>query len=219
MSKSKKHRVAKSSHELKLDLGSGEKPKEGFVGVDLHAVNPEILKVDLTKFPWPWEDESVSEVHCSHFIEHLPMVYVEPDGSYSHVPSASGVDLLIKFFNELYRILSPEGTALIICPAAQSSRAFQDPTHRRFIVGETFFYTWRKFRVENGLEHYLHATCDFDFNVNTAVVGDNAGRSEEVQRMRANTLWNVIMDFHVTMTKANRIPTIPQPMSLVAAKG
>jgi predicted SAM-dependent methyltransferase len=56
--------------EVKLDLGCGPNPKEGYIGVDIIKY-PNVHKVlDLTK-PWPWKNNSVDEIHCSHFIEHF----------------------------------------------------------------------------------------------------------------------------------------------------
>ena len=54
---------------LKLDLGSGIKPKQGYIGIDVRDNGQEVLW-DVTKgFPFP--DNSVSEIYSSHFIEHI----------------------------------------------------------------------------------------------------------------------------------------------------
>ena len=63
--------IEPNTKPLKLDLGAGQSPREGFEGVDLNAPNP-AHRVDLFSYPMPWEDSSVDELHCSHFIEHLP---------------------------------------------------------------------------------------------------------------------------------------------------
>ncbi len=54
---------------LKLDLGCGPNPREGFHGVDSIKFDKVGTVADLTK-PWPFENDSVDEVHCSHFVEH-----------------------------------------------------------------------------------------------------------------------------------------------------
>ena len=54
---------AAPSTSLKLDLACGQNPKEGFEGVDLYG-DKAAHKVDLLKFPWPWADASVDELHC-----------------------------------------------------------------------------------------------------------------------------------------------------------
>ncbi len=62
--------------------------------------------------PWPWADDSVDEVHCSHFVEHLD------------------ADERIHFANQLWRVLKPTGTARIVTPYGFSDRAFGDLTHK-----------------------------------------------------------------------------------------
>jgi hypothetical protein len=198
-------KLSPSRPELRLDLACGAKPENGFVGVDLYA--PGMQQVDLTKFPWPWADNSVLEIRCSHFVEHLPMVYVMPDGSYDVMAASGGVDLFIRFFNEVWRVLAPGGSALVIVPAVQSNRAFQDPTHRRFLTMESFFYLNGQFREINGLAHYLGATCAFDLDVKGSFDPKDpkiAGRTPEVQNEHMRTLRNVLMDWHATLVKPDK---------------
>ena len=57
--------------EVKLDLGCGKHKKEGFIGVDQAKVEGVDVVHDLKKTPWPWKANSVDEIHCSHFLEHL----------------------------------------------------------------------------------------------------------------------------------------------------
>ena len=56
---------------LKLDLACGQSPLKGFTGVDIWD-GAEVVQ-DLTIYPWPWEDSSVKEIHCSHYVEHIPL--------------------------------------------------------------------------------------------------------------------------------------------------
>jgi hypothetical protein len=48
---------------VRLDLACGQRCKEGFEGLDLYA--PAARKVDLLKFPWPIESDSVDELHIA----------------------------------------------------------------------------------------------------------------------------------------------------------
>jgi len=144
---------------LKLDLAAGQSPKDGFEGVDVWPQSKHV--VDLTRFPWPWADSSVAEVYCSHFIEHLPMQHVDPSGNYVQMGAPGAQDLLFKFFDEVWRVLVPHGWATIVVPNAFCVRGYQDPTHRRFIVAETFLYLHKPWRVAQKLDHY-NVTCDFD---------------------------------------------------------
>lgn len=200
--------IVHAPRELKLDLACGQNPKEGFEGVDLYAANAK-HKVDLFKFPFPWEDSSVSEIHCSHFIEHLPCREVEerdlalPAGldPAQHAElhrELIGKDFLFAFFDECYRILRPEGKMMVICPAASGDRAFQDPTHRRFIVQATFFYLWRQWRSDNGLSHY-RVNCNFDGNVGCSTLAEYNLRSPEVQAQKFAECRNQVIDWHATL--------------------
>src|SRR5262245_46557037 len=100
----KKSKSASTHKLLKLDLGCGRNPREGFEGVD-HMDFGQKHKVDL-RGPWPWKDKSVEEAHCSHFIEHLT------------------AKERIHFVNELHRVLIPNGKATVITPHWASMRAY-----------------------------------------------------------------------------------------------
>src|SRR5678816_2800742 len=125
--------IATSTDLVRYDLGCGSRCKEGFTGVDKFAKGDKIQNVDLFKFPWPWADNSVDELHASHFLEHIPAREVEdrdcqhPDkGMPSHL---YGTDMLCAFMDEAWRVLKPGGVFAIVVPNARNNRAFQDPTH------------------------------------------------------------------------------------------
>ena len=54
---------------MKLNLGCGDKKREGFCNVDICG-DPD-LKCDLSQFPWPFEDGTIDEVYSEHFLEHV----------------------------------------------------------------------------------------------------------------------------------------------------
>ena len=126
---------------MKLDLGCGNNRLEGFVRVDINPkVTPDVC-CNLLSFPWPWEDHSIEAVHCSHVIEHIPAVDVD------------GLDLLVRFFEEMYRVMQPGGMVFLRWPSPTAEPAFQDPTHRRFISRHFLAYlsaAWRKEMVSHG---------------------------------------------------------------------
>ena len=97
---------------MKLDIGCGKNKKEGFTGVDQYAMDGVDVVLNVAKDRWPWEDGSVEEAHCSHFLEHLDATE------------------RIHFYNELYRVLKVGGRATIITPHWASNRAYGDPTHK-----------------------------------------------------------------------------------------
>jgi hypothetical protein len=191
--------IESAPRELRLDLACGQTPREGFEGVDLYAPNAQ-HKWDVLSFPWPLADNSVDEVHCSHFIEHIPMVYLR-DGKVDLMGGIGGVDLLVAFFNECYRVMKRNAWMTVITPSLQSVRAFQDPTHRRFIPGEFFYYLNEEFRKVNGLDHYMGATCHFGFTV-TPTLAQGIGleaRCAEVQGEKVRHNWNTTMDIHARL--------------------
>jgi ubiquinone/menaquinone biosynthesis C-methylase UbiE len=134
---------------LKLDLGCGKNAREGFVGVDQIDFGQPIV-ADLRQ-KWPWEDNSVDEVHCSHFIEHL-----------------TG-EQRIHFVNELYRVLKPEGKALMIAPHWASARAYGDMTHQWPPVCEFWFLYmnkgWRDVNApHSGYNDNVHFEIGYNYN-------------------------------------------------------
>lgn len=184
---------------MKLDLGSGENPREGYEGVDLYAENAK-WKVNLLEFPWPWKDNSVQAIHCSHFIEHIPMCYANG----WPIPSdENDKDLLVRFFDECWRILPDGGELNLIWPALQSVRAFQDPSHRRFIPIETLNYFSKLWREANKLGHYL-GKCDFaimsaGYTPTDQMLKNGEFYSQEAANNAVSHHWNLTLDYIATL--------------------
>lgn len=103
---------------LRLNLGCGLKRLEGFLNVDREG-DPD-LRHDLEVAPWPWPDDSVSEVVLCHVLEHLgrePAVYLQ-------------------VFKELYRVCRDGATVRVIVPHHRHDNFFNDPTHVRAVTAE-----------------------------------------------------------------------------------
>lgn len=184
--------IAPPQVSVKLDLASGQTPREGFQSVDLYAPRVD-HRVNLRSFPWPWADASVDELHTSHFVEHLPMCEVKQGGRRK--------DLLFAFFDECFRILKPGAAMTVIVPALKTVRAFMDPTHRRFIPQETFLYLNAEWRRVNKLDHY-QVDCDFLVaNVLPTTQLEETLRSPEVQAKRFRECWDVALDLVATLKK------------------
>lgn len=167
-------------HPFRLDIACGQNKAPGFFGVDIAAAEGVDLVYDLEQFPWPFPDNSVDEATCSHYIEHTKD--------------------LIKFMNEVYRILKPGGKVLFLAPYYNSMRAWQDPTHTRAISEATFLYYNKDWRVANKLDHYP-IICDFDFTFGYNMTPDWAMRAEEARAFAIRHYTNVVSDIQAVLTK------------------
>ena len=106
---------------MKLNLGSGGRPLDDYINVDINAKAPRVNVVyDLNHYPWPFEDDSADEIFMSSCLEHL-------------------VDRN-RAMKEIYRVLKKGGLAKIIVPHFTYQLAFTDPTHKSFFAYNTFFY-------------------------------------------------------------------------------
>lgn len=95
-------------NEIKLMLGCGPMPihpqhleyvDDSWTFIDLYVKDPKIVKMDIRKLEYP--DNSVSEIYCSHAVEHLGLKEVVPT------------------FLEWYRVLKPGGKIIINVPDMQ----------------------------------------------------------------------------------------------------
>lgn len=200
---------------VRLDLACGQSCKEGFQGVDIAPCKGVDHVVNLWTFPWPWETSSVDEINCSHHVEHIPMVYVASDGK-THRPVPADYhdrDLFMAFFDEAWRILKPGGKMFVQVPTARSNRGYQDPTHRRFLVAESFLYLSKAWRDANRLDHY-GVSCDFDVHVEPVTSPEEELWHETVQAKRHNHYWNIVHDWRATLTASKgAVPELRDPIS------
>jgi len=178
-------------NELKLDLACGNSKKEGFKGIDIAKTDSTDYVFDLTKYPWPIESDSVEEINCSHYVEHIPHDINNPNDSR---------DGLIQFMDEIYRILKPKGKVSIQVPYLTSVRAFQDPTHRRFICKESFQYFNQEWLKAWNLEHY-NIKSNFDVTYSYFITNELVLKSKEIREHAFNKEWNAIDDLLVDLIK------------------
>jgi hypothetical protein len=196
-----KNKTSKKKDEpLKLSLACGNTKPDGFKGVDIVKTKETDFVVDLMKFPWKeFADNSVDEIECANFIEHIP-----------HGDSRN--DPFFQFFDEIHRVLKPaefdpanpniaiKGFASIIAPYYTSMRAWQDPTHQRAISESSFLYLNKEWRVNNKLDHYP-VSCDFDFSYGYMLTSDWQNRSQEALAFAVQHYVNVVSDIQVLLTK------------------
>ena len=83
--------------EIRLDIGGGETPLDGFLSVDPYVSN---VAPDIRAMMWelPFEDGSVDEIFTSHALEHI--------GKFQVVPT----------LKEWARVIKPEGKITIRVP-------------------------------------------------------------------------------------------------------
>lgn len=114
MSKNKNIESLLSEHSgIQLDIGGGSNPQSGFINIDIRPLDTVDIVHDLEDIPWPLPDECCLRAIASHVVEHID-------------PARFG---FIKFMDEVWRILKPDGQFAISTPYAMSMGYFQDPTH------------------------------------------------------------------------------------------
>lgn len=163
---------------IKLDIACGKNKKPGFTGVDIWE-GADIV-CNLEQFPWPFEDDSVDEIFCHHYIEHTPD--------------------LISFVNELYRIMKVGAKAELIAPYYSSIRAWQDPTHLRAISEATFYYFNKEWRFVNKLDQYP-ITADFDIDCRYIMEKEWLDKDGEELKFAIKHYINVVHDILAILTK------------------
>lgn len=192
--------AAKKETVLKLSLACGDNKPEGFKGVDIAKTASVDYVQDLLKFPWSqFKDNSVDEIECSHFVEHIPH-----GNGYN--------DPFFQFFDEIWRILKPaefdpanpniplKGFANIVTPYYSSMRAWQDPTHQRAISEASYLYVNKQWRIDNKLDHYP-VSCDFDFSYGYLMNQDWQNRNQETQTFGVQHYINTVNDLQVMLVK------------------
>jgi hypothetical protein len=110
-------------------------------------------------------------------------------------------DEQIAFMNELHRVLKPKSGCLIGTPYGSSTKAWQNPTNKRPIYGETFLYYNKGFREQNNLR-LPQITADFDVSFPFQSVDDTMKtRHHEVQMWMGKHLINTIHDMVALVVK------------------
>ncbi|MFA5793686.1 MAG: methyltransferase domain-containing protein [Candidatus Brocadiia bacterium] len=103
---------------MKLDIGCGNKKRDGYTGVDVAKLPGVDIVCDIRQGLPSIKDNSVEEIYCAHVLEHI-----------------TDLEAVMK---EFHRVLSPGGQLIIRVPHCFSPSAFGDPTHCRYFNFETF---------------------------------------------------------------------------------
>lgn len=147
---------------LKLNLGCGEKRFPGYVNVDKFGT-PD-LKHDLEKFPWPWPDNSVSEILLIHVLEHL----------------GQQTFFFLGIIKEIYRVCQPDAQVHITVPHPRHDNFYNDPTHVRVITPELLGLFSQSANREWIAKGAANSPLGIYLNVNFEVVSTN---------IRPSALW------------------------------
>lgn len=172
---------------LKLNLCAGKSRMDGYLSVDQIPFEGLDLVADM-RLPWPWEDNTVSDIHMSHALEHFTAME------------------RVHVINEMYRVLIPGGKATIITPHWASQRAYGDPTHQWPPVSEFFYYyLWREWRVGNAPHIDIEFNpkgfnCDFSFGGGYSLHAEMNGWNNERQQYAQKWYKEACTDTVMTIT-------------------
>lgn len=138
--------LVKEKSGIRLDIGGGGNPNPGFVNMDARALDGVDIVWDVTKFPWPLEDETVLCATASHLLEHIPPFQadpkllgliellvdsglVKPEDVAKYIGRYDSTPMFIAFMNEVWRVLKVGGEFAVSVPHGRSDGFLQDPSH------------------------------------------------------------------------------------------
>lgn len=124
--------------ELRINLGSGFRPMEGFLNVDNRPEMPGVDEVVDLNGPWPWGESSVDLLYGEDIVEHL-----YPLGK------AEGQANIIEVMRRCWTVLKPNGILMLRVPSTEGRGAWQDPTHVTYWNINTFRYFTKGFPHHN----------------------------------------------------------------------
>lgn len=117
---------------VKLNLGCGPNPKDGWVNIDLFNEKAD-LRLDLRE-PWPFPDNSVSYIYSEHAFEHFEF--------HEEVP---------RFLGHAFRVLVPGGVFDVVVPDTEPVlKAYGD---QRATYWSTAAKDWHPRWCETELDH------------------------------------------------------------------
>jgi SAM-dependent methyltransferase len=148
----------KHNRGINIDLGCGQDKQKGFVGIDREPYDGVDIVWDLQKFPYPLPDECATVVMASHILEHLnpssgdPRVenlvqllldkkVITPAEVQQYIGEYKfSSTIFMRFMDEVWRLLKPDGQFMIVSPYSGSLGYWQDPTHINGFNELTFAY-------------------------------------------------------------------------------
>lgn len=141
-----------------IDIGCGQDKQKGFFGIDRFQFEGVDLVWDLEKFPYPLPDGCASVVMASHIVEHINPTAGDPRMANliellldKKIVSKEDVkeyvgehsfpsNIFMRFMDEIWRLLKPDGQFMLVFPYGGSLGYWQDPTHINGLNEVTFAY-------------------------------------------------------------------------------
>lgn len=124
---------------MKINLGCGKDIRKDYLNVDWKGSSSSsslIKNIDLSLFPWVFQDSSCDEVLMNHVLEHLPNT--------------------LATVSEIHRILKSGGIFIGKVPFCFSENAFIEPDHVRYFHPQSFH---RLAEIFNFKTEYIKLVC------------------------------------------------------------
>lgn len=120
-----------------LDIGCGNRKRQGAFGIDTNPQSAADLVHDLNIFPYPLLDNEFDLIICKDILEHL--------------------DDVVKTIEEIHRVAKPDCRVEIAVPSLSSAARHIDLTHRRSFTSRSFDF----FIDGNDTYTYGHSPAQF----------------------------------------------------------
>lgn len=144
-----------SAHVLHLGCGRkgaerfGSSDDTTFITLDLEPDNLPDIVCCLGRDPIPLPDDSVDQAIAIHVLEHIGRQGETKEWFF--------------FWEELYRVLKPEGELHFVSPLWSSVWCWADPQHTRALSPQAFvFFSQDHYRIEGSAISPYRIRCDFD---------------------------------------------------------
>jgi SAM-dependent methyltransferase len=105
---------------IRLNLGVGRRPRDGYYGLDWIEMSGVDVVADLNEPFTELPDNSVEAIYTHHTLEHV-------------------VNLL-PLLKEVHRVVVPGGRVEVVVPHFSNPYGYSDPTHVRFFGLYSFYY-------------------------------------------------------------------------------